>query len=90
MEFALIHHKREKRLNHNVTGGSTNSSFATNSSFTTGSTGPASVNGDEAIVEKMEILVGDVRGKVSFIHLIKFLSRFPPILLILPEYGSQC
>jgi ribose-phosphate pyrophosphokinase len=75
VEFALIHHKKEKRLTHNSTGGSTNSSFAASSSFTTGSTGPGSVNG-EAVVEKMEILVGDVQGKVS----IYSLMRNPPLV----------
>jgi ribose-phosphate pyrophosphokinase len=73
VEFALIHHKKEKRLNPIATGGSTNSSFPANSSFTAGSTGPGSVNG-EAVVEKMEILVGDVQGKVS----IYSLMRNPP------------
>jgi hypothetical protein len=70
VEFALIHHKKQKKSTHNTTGDSmnssftANSSFAANSTFTTASTGPGSVNGEE-VVEKMEILVGDARGKVS-------------------------
>jgi ribose-phosphate pyrophosphokinase len=78
VEFALIHHKKEKRVNNNATGGSTNSSFAGNSSFTTGSTG--SVNG-EAVVEKMEILVGDVQGKVSILLLANAPSRLDMSML---------
>ena len=80
VEFALIHHKKEKRLTHNATGGSANSSFAASSSFTTGSTGPGSVNG-EAVVEKMEILVGDVQGKVSILLLANAPSRLDMSML---------